>query len=422
MITFTFVALAMLALALAILLVPLRRASPAAAAPPPVAPAHLPILREQLAQLDADYAAGVLDTAQHRQARAEIERRALEEHSASSTAPPARVRSGLTAGVVASAIVVLSASLYAALGNRAALAPEMAADGDRPSIAQVEAMVAQLAQRLENPPSGQTPDPEAWEMLGRSYAALQRFAEADRAYARAIELKPDSARLLADRADVLIVLQGQSAAGEPTRLVLQALAIDPKNLKALALAGSAAYERGNLTAARGYWTRARDIAPAGGEFAQALDRSLAQLPAGLAQSAGVPAVSVAPLAAASAAALPARKTVAVVRGIVRLAPNLTPSVRPDDTVFVFARAAQGPRMPLAVLKYRAADLPVNFTLDDSTAMTPDLRLSLQSQVVVSARVSRSGNASPQSGDLLGQSVPLVPGGPAVEIVIDQAQP
>ena len=93
-----------------------------------------------------------------------------------------------------------------------------------------------------------------------------------------------------------------------------------------------------------------------------------------------------------------------------------------DTLFIFARAASGPRMPLAIVRRTAGELPVRFTLDDSTAMTPEMRLSKFSEVVVGARISKSGNAMPQSGDLVGASAAIRPGATGLRITISEVQP
>jgi cytochrome c-type biogenesis protein CcmH len=113
---------------------------------------------------------------------------------------------------------------------------------------------------------------------------------------------------------------------------------------------------------------------------------------------------------------------ASIQGVVSLSPALKSKVAADDTVFIFARAAQGPRMPLAILKRKASELPITFTLDDSTAMSDELKLSKFEMIVVGARVSKSGNAMPQSGDLVGQSAPIKAGGGKLMLVIDSVQP
>ena len=115
-------------------------------------------------------------------------------------------------------------------------------------------------------------------------------------------------------------------------------------------------------------------------------------------------------------------TGATIAGRVDVAPVLSAKIAPDDTLFIFARAVDGPRMPLAVLRLSARELPKSFTLDDSMGMAPGARLSAAQAVVVEARVSKSGNALPQSGDLSGKSTTVKPGAADVKIVIDQVVP
>jgi len=329
---------------------------------------------------------------------------------------PSRVgRSTVTAVLLSLTVPLLALALYGWVGNPQAIMAHGMSESDSVSQAQIEAMVAQLAQRLENPPAGQAPDPQAWEMLARSYASMQRFAQADKAYLRARELAPGNAQLLADHADVLAVLQGQSAAGEPTRLIERALAIDPVNLKALALAGTAAFERKDAAAAVAYWTRAKALATPNSDFAAGLDRSLEVARAEL-KGAPLPQPSAAPATASAPSAASA------IQGVVTLAPALAAKVAPGDTLFIFARAAEGPRMPLAILKRQASELPLKFTLDDSSAMSKEMTLSRAPQVMVQARISRSGNAMPQPGDLLGQVGPVAPGATGLTITIDSVQP
>lgn len=412
---FWIAAAAMVALALALLLPPLARRRDAAASIDAARNDNLQVLRDQLQQLDAELAAGTLTREQHRESRAEIERRALDEDVAE--ALPARTARPGRATVTALAIGVLlplfAAGFYARLGSRDALLPPQAASAPEVTVAQVEAMVEQLAKVMETK-AGQPDELQGWVMLARSYAALQRFPEAARAYERATTLAPTNAQLLADRADVMAMLPGQSADGEPARLVARALELEPDNLKALALAGGAAFEKQDFATAVRHWARARELVPADSEFARNLDRSLAEARTALAAAGGAAKPPPGPAAAAAAPA--------AVNGTLSLAPALKDKVAPTDTVFIVARAAEGPRMPLAIVRRSAADLPIRFTLDDSAAMTPEFRLSKFPQVIVSARVSKSGEATPRPGDLLGQAGPLAPDGKPVEIVIDRVQP
>ena len=372
--------------------------------------ANLSVLRSQLMQLDADFAAGSINADQLALAKSEIERRALEEESAPESAL-APARSKRTAWAVGLTIPLLAIGIYGFLGNIQALDPaNLQAKADQePTPEQIEAMVSAFAARLEAVPANQPPDPKAWEMLARSYAAMQKFPEANKAYKRAVELNPGNAQMLADHADVVAMLQGQSMVGEPTKLFERALVLDSNNLKALALAGSAAFEKKDFAKAVQFWSKAQGLAPPGSDFAKGLASSVEE----------ARAASGAPQAVAKSA--PAAAS-ANIQGVVSLSSALKSKVAPDDTVFIFARAAQGPRMPLAILKRKASELPITFTLDDSTAMSDELKLSKFEMVVVGARVSKSGNALPQSGDLVGQSAPVKAGGGKLTLVIDSVQP
>jgi len=374
--------------------------------------ANLSVLRSQLTQLDADFAAATINADQLSLAKSEIERRALEEESApESVVAPAK--STRTAWALGLTIPLLALGIYGFLGNIQALdsANLQAKTENNLSPEQIEAMVSAFAARLEAVPANETPDPKAWEMLARSYAAMQKFPEANKAYKRAVVLNPGNAQIMADHADVLAMLQGQSMLGEPTQLFERALVLDPNNLKALALAGSAAFEKKDFAKAVQFWEKASKLAPPGSDFAKGLASSLDE--ARTASGAPQAATKSTPTTAA---------TPASIQGTVSLSPALKSKVDPNDTVFIFARAAQGPRMPLAILKRKASELPMTFILDDSTAMADDLKLSKFELVVVGARVSKSGNAIPQSGDLVGQSTTVKLGSGKLMLVIDAVHP
>jgi cytochrome c-type biogenesis protein CcmH len=113
---------------------------------------------------------------------------------------------------------------------------------------------------------------------------------------------------------------------------------------------------------------------------------------------------------------------AVVRGTVSLSPAVSAKVDQGDTVFIFARPAEGSRMPLALVRKQVKDLPVTFTLDDSMAMSPQAKLSNYPEVIVGARISKSGGATPQSGDIEGLSGKIRTGGAPVKLVIDRVLP
>ncbi len=406
-------------------------------APAPTVPdarsANLAVLRAQLVQIDADHANGALDAEQHRRARTEVARRMLDEEAgapAVAVAGPSR-RTAAGLGVL---VPVVAVALYAVLGSPEALSPQpapVAAEaGGEVTPEKIAHMVELLTARTRDKPD----DAEAWTLLGHGLRALQRFPEAVAAYRQAVKVSPPDATLLADLAYALAMESG-SAIGEPTRLLDEALRLAPEDIKTLSLAGSAAFERKDFAQAIGYWSRARSFAPPGSAFIADIDQSLAQAreaassqpdQAAAAPQAG-PSVSgqaARPLPAGSATggASSAATPAATVSGRVSLAPALAAQARPTDTVFIFARAVEGPRMPLAILKKQVSDLPLSFVLDDSTTMSAAMTLSRFKTVVVGARVSRSGQASPTPGDLLGQSAPVTVGSGAVEVVIDAVQP
>jgi cytochrome c-type biogenesis protein CcmH len=253
-------------------------------------------------------------------------------------------------------------------------------------------------------------------MLGRSYTALNRPAEALAAYRKVVELRPKDAQALADLADSLAVANNRSLEGEPERLIQEAVRLDPRNVKALALAGTVAFNRSDFKAAADQWQRAVDASEPGSEFARQLQGAVDEARSRVGDGTAAPA---APAAAAATPAAPAAAAAgAVLAGRVTLSPSLRAKVAPGDTLFIFARASAGPKVPLAILRKTAGDLPVDFTLDDSLAMSPAAKLSSASQVVVGARISKSGNAMPQPGDLQAVSAPVAVGTKGISLEIN----
>jgi len=426
----------LMALALALVLPTLLKGSPSVPARDEAETARqatLAVLRDQMAQLNADLAAGTIDAEQHRTSSAEIERRVIEETAAvdASAAAGGRLSGGtkpwITVAVIALAIPLIATLGYQRLGNPAAIdapPPETApAMADGVTSEQVAVLVKQLAERMKSNPD----DLEGWTLLARTYAAMQKFPEAAQAFERATALSPNDATLLADRADVMAVLQGQKAAGEPAKLIARALELDPRNLKALALAGSVAFEAADYDKAISYWKQARELAAPASDFANNLDQGIkdAQVAKGEPPSTAVvqaPSATTAQPATGQAATPEAAATGARVTGRVSLSPQLAAKAAPGDTVFIFARAVEGPRMPLAIQRKTVADLPIDFTLDDSMAMSPAMKLSNFPRVVVGARISKSGNAMPSPGDLSGQLSDVKVGAEGLQIVIDSVQP
>jgi len=397
------------------------------------------VLADQRHEVEVDLAAGRLDPHRVRETHAELEQRLRDDGAAAeawassradaradppagsgAAAPPPAWRTAL---VVALFIPAASLAIYGQLGRPDAVLPavrgsaELARDGStaRPGAGhavtpeQLQQMAAALAERLKAQPA----DAEGWVMLGRSYTALSRYRDAATAFRRAIDLLPPNANLLADLADVVGMAQGKRLAGEPARLIQAALDVDPRHVKALALAGSVAFETRDLAAARGYWERLVAVLPPDSPMLRGVRGSLAevaQLEGGAARS----EVASAPAAAPAASA---------VSGEVVVSPALKARLAAGDTLFVFARAADGLRVPLAAQKLAVGEQErYTFSLDDGMAMGPNLRISAHARVIVAARISRSGVASPQSGDLLGSSEPVAPGATGVRVLVDRVQP
>ncbi|RZL45433.1 MAG: c-type cytochrome biogenesis protein CcmI [Variovorax sp.] len=395
---------------------------------------NLSLQRGQLAALDLELAAGQLSKDDHRNAIAELERAVLEEadsqagmrHPSGSSQraePEASRRLAVVLGVT---MVVAAFGLYGILGAMGAVAssalPSSAVAAVRASDAPqgpaadasnapVEAMLDKMAESMARQRDG-TVDAAGWSLLARSYAALQRFEDASQAYSRALVLSPNDAQLLADQADVLSMLQGRRMSGEPVRLATRALQIDPDNLKALALVGSDAFERKDFAAAENFWRHARRLSPPG-DFANGIDRNLAAVTA--ARSRSTETVSEAQIPTAA----PVRLRVG---GRLRVAPELAGRVAPTDQVFVFAREPGTAGMPIAIARFSARDLPLDFVLDASNAMVDQTRVAELSRVEVGARISRTGDATPRPGDLRGKSGAVAIDTGDLAITIDDVTP
>lgn len=429
MILFVSIAAAMVVAALLWVLVPLLRPSRGTGVEREAS--NVSLLRDQLSELETDLANGTLQREQYEQARRELEARALEESKALSAAGPAATShaGAYTAAILGGVLPIAAAVLYFVLGNYQAIAPGAANAGAAAGNAQhdlspekVNQMAATLAAKLEKEPD----NAQGWLTLAHTYYSMRRFQEAVAAYERVVKLVPDDADVLADYADAAGAAN-QSLAGKPAELVQRALAVNPKQWKALALAGTIAFDKKDYKQAVAYWEQLSDVLPPDSEIARAIEgsiaeaRSLGNLPApaaGAKASAPPKAAMAAPAKGTAAAAIDG----AAISGEVSLSPALAKAANPDDAVFVLARAAQGSKMPLAILRKQVKDLPFKFALDDSMAMSPEMKLSNFAEIVVVARVSKTGNAMPAAGDLEGTSQPATFGSQGIKVVIDSKRP
>jgi cytochrome c-type biogenesis protein CcmH len=382
-------------------------------------------MREQLRQLEQLHEAGALDAKQYQSSKERLERKLADSGKGAGTtadvagaAVAGRASARMWAGA-AVAIVLIAGAGYWWTGSPTDIGQAPAGFGAGGGTAaphelgqeQMSAMIERLAERMKSRPD----DAQGWSMLGRSYMALGRHAEAVDAYERVIKLLPDNAAVLADYADALGVKNGRSLEGEPLKIIERALKIDPDELKSLLLAGTAAFNRNDYAKAVQYWDRAAQVGPPDNPLAQQARagaeeaRQRGKLP-GAAPDSAKP-VTASPAASANVAVGGA------ITGTVTLAPALKGKVAPEDAIFIFARPATGSRMPLALLRAQVKDLPMSFTLDDSLSLSPAARLSNASEVVVGARISKSGQAMPQPGDLEGLTAPTAVGSSGVKVLI-----
>ena len=418
-------------------------------------------LKQKLAQLTDLHSSNVLSTAQFEEAKATVERRIVELVMSGATVAPvaaaapvsapapavqatpapaaqaaarpaaapmsiataAKPSRMLVAGMVVGVVVIAIAGylwkgspvgLMGDSGGGQAASADGKAAPHKTDAEQIAAMTEKLAERLKDKPD----DADGWTMLGRSYSVLGRHAEGLKAYAQAAKLRKDDPTVLADYADSLAVNNNNDLTGEPMKLLERALKIDPNNLKALYLAGTHAFNTKDFANAVKIWEKMVAISPPGNAFSQQVEpaiaeaRKLAGMPA-----AAKPLDAVLPGKAANTGGAGAAN--ASVSGTVTLSAALAKQAQPDDTVFVFARASEGSRMPLAILRKQVRDLPLTFKLDDSMAMSPANALSSAGKIIVSARVSKSGNAMPQPGDLTGQSAAVDVGATGLKIEIKE---
>ncbi len=366
----------------------------------------LPIYREQLKELQADFANGIIAETQFREAEHELKRRLLDESRVQATPTREGGSKPWLAVAIAVALPLASFALYKLLGQPDAFfdrsknaGTPITAENITPQ--QFATMTQRLVLRLREQPN----DPNGWNMLAKAYMALGRGNDAIAAYDRAVLLVPDNATLLAEYAHALATRDNNSFAGKPRELIAQGLKLEPDNPRILALAGSASFEAKDFSAAISYWEKLLTLVPKGSEITDEVAASINAARAAMTQR---------PAAVASAS----------VSGTVTLSDALKQKADANDSLFIYAKAAgsNAPKMPLAVWRGAVKDLPKDFSLDDSMAMTPAMVLSKFEQVTVEARISKSGNAITQSGDLSGGGAVVKPGAKDIKIVIDRVVP
>jgi cytochrome c-type biogenesis protein CcmH len=409
--------------------------------------ANISIYRDQIAELGQDLRNDILSNEQYEFSKQELQKRMLQDLSENNESTKTKAKPVSRHGVVASVIVILAVPLaavylYMIIGDTRGILPQSQLanatqfqagdeDGMPSGHTEIKSVVDNLAARLKDNPE----DIEGWVMLARTYAIMGRYQDASTTYAQLVQIIPDNPQFLSDYADVLAMTNNGSLIGKPAELIDQALKIDPEYPKALALAGTVEFERAEFEQAAAYWERLLEVIPAESQLAKSINDSIAQAksltesggespaaPMQLAQNSNVGTDIPPESKSEEVTEKSGSPTVPSISGTVTLNDALAEKVSSSDTLFVFARAKEGPKMPLAILRVQVKDLPVSFTLDDSMAMTPAMKLSSFPEVVIGARISKTGQAIPASGDLEGYSQPVKIGDKGVSVTIDQTVP
>ena len=366
--------------------------------------ANAKVYRDQILDLDREHDSGHISDEEWQQSRDELSLRLLEDTSAvDDPAAKAEKPAIWTAVVLAVALPLGSMGMYMWVGQPEALNPLALKTPDQVDPKDLTKMAQTLAEKLQDKPDNL----QGWVMLGRTYRTLENFDAALRAYDSALKLSDDD-DLKLERIEVIAMQRQGQFEGEPWNVIREVLQRDPQHFGALLTAGSASYAEGKFADALKYWEQARKPLDANNPDLAGLESAISTVRERL----GMPPAKAAPAATSGLN----------VTGQVSLSASLKSKASPNDVVFIYATPANGDRMPLAIFKTTVSQLPFNFTLDDSTAMAPDRKLSAAGEVMVKVRVTKSGNAMPQSGDLSGSLGPVKVGAKGLKLEIKDQIP
>ena len=349
------------------------------------------IARQRVSELNEQKQAGVISQAQYDEQFAELEHTLSDDLDVQSMALTSSSQGRWIVYVVALIIPWLAGALYVKLGHINAINPGTALavkKSEPPSAIDTNKMIADLAERLKKEPN----DAEGWLMLGRSYKYLEQYSQAVDAFANAYRLLGDQPEVMLLYAEAIAYNNNKNLAGKPAALITQALDLEPENLNALWLGGMLKAQQGDAESAIKMWQKLKALLPPDSEAQREMETLLTKIAGSESSDTPQPEVEANQASGESAVAIDVN---------VSLAPLLEKSVRPSDTVFIYAQALTGPKMPLAIVRKQVADLPVSVKLSDSMSMMPGVKLSNFKKVKLLARISKSGNAITQSGDLLG---------------------
>ena len=362
------------------------------------------LYKTRKAEIERDVEYGTLKPEQLAATYEELDRALLQDvHSDTTTTTSIyerQKRDWWAAGAIALLLPLVAISIYINLGEPGKIDGKTStlAMDNAEQLPSIEIMIQSLVDRLQENPE----DQKGWFMLAKSYMAMGRYSEAVVAYEQLYELTGDQPGILLGYANALAMVNGGQVSGPAEVLVNKAIELEPDNSTALWLAGMAAYEKNEHKVAVDYWQHLLPKLQAEESLYQELSQLISQ-----AQQ-QINAVENQPenLVAKRQYEFENATKISV---DVSLSDDLLSKTKPTDTLFIFARAAEGPKMPLAVVRKHVSDLPLTVVLDDSMAMLPSMKLSDYQEVVVGARISRSGNAVPQSGDYESETINVSPG-------------
>ena len=290
----------------------------------------------------------------------------------------------------------LSILLYFHLADPEAIQKVEAQQTKQETLAKVKNMIPQLVERLKLDPG----DLQGWLMLGKTYRYLEQFPEAAQVFGKLNQLQPNNVEVMLNYAEMLAISHDGQLDGEPAALALKAVQLEPENNDALWMAGLVKAETGEAAEAIAYWQKLAGLLPAESPAQPQLRQMIAEV-------------------GEQAAARPKVQITTNIHVQVGLDTHIKAQAQPQQTVFIYAQAINGPKMPLAIVRKQVADLPLSVDLNDALAMQPNMHLADFKQLKVVARISKSGNALTQAGDFIGTAeLSVPPSEQAVSIVIN----
>jgi len=405
---------------------------------------NITVYRDQIAELDNDLENDILTQEQYNKSKQELQQRMLQDVSQREKMmikKNKKIHNIAISTFITLTLPLVAVFLYMVIGDTRGLLPQAqlanatqmnrGSGSDSPAgHDNFSSVLENLIARLEKNPE----DIEGWVMLGRTYAIMERYIDASNTYAKLVELVPNNPQILSDYADVLAMKNQGSLTGKPTELIYEALQIDPQYPKALALAGTIEFEQEKYEQAAAHWEKLLEVIPADSQLAKSVKASIDEAKLLASGGKGITAGQQAKATTSEQETniLPEKVTADTtettapaslsISGQVAISKELASKASPNDTLFIYARAKAGPKMPLAILRLKASDLPATFTLTDDMAMTPTMKMSSFPEVVIEARISKSGQAVPASGDLQGFSDPVKIGNNTIAVVINKQIP